>query len=129
MIQSNVFDYINVLDRAADASYLRNKMIANNFANIDTPGYKRQDVSFAANLEEALRHSKFESLDRKVGSVRLDRLKGRVYTDAANYSYRIDGNNVDVDTESAELASNNILYNGLTQSLNAEFKNITTVLK
>ena len=46
MISSNAFDYINVLDKAADASALRNELIANNIANQDTPGYKRQDVDF-----------------------------------------------------------------------------------
>ena len=128
MINTDVYDYINVLDKAADASSQRNKAIANNIANIDTPGYKRQDVSFAANLEEALRHSRFESLDDKVGSIRLDRLRGRQYTDAVGYSYRLDGNNVDIETENAELAKNNLLYNGLTQSITAEFQNLRAAM-
>ena len=46
MINSNIYDYINVLDKAADASTLRHKAISHNIANIDTPGYKRQDVDF-----------------------------------------------------------------------------------
>ncbi len=128
MIKTDVYDYINVLDKAADASALRNEAISNNLANIDTPGYKRQDVSFAAELEEALRHSRFESLDDKVGSLRLDRLRGRQYTDAEGYSYRLDGNNVDIETENAELAKNNLLYNGLTQSIKAEFSNLKTAM-
>lgn len=128
MIKTDVYDYVNVLDKAADASSQRNKAIANNIANIDTPGYKRQDVSFAANLEEALRHSRFESLDDKVGSIRLDRLRGRQYTDAVGYSYRLDGNNVDIETENAELAKNNLLYNGLTQSITAEFQNLRAAM-
>ncbi len=127
MFNTDVYDYINVLDKAADASALRNKAIANNMANIDTPGYKRQDVSFAAELEEALRHSRFESLDDKVGSIKLNRLRGRQYTDSEGYSYRLDGNNVDVETEGAELAKNNLLYNGLTQSITAEFQNLRAV--
>ena len=53
MINSNVFDYINVLDKAADASWTRNEIIANNIANIDTPGYKRQDLNFEDELESA----------------------------------------------------------------------------
>ena len=128
MIKTDVYDYVNVLDKAADASSQRNKAIANNIANIDTPGYKRQYVSFAANLEEALRHSRFESLDDKVGSIRLDRLRGRQYTDAVGYSYRLDGNNVDIETENAELAKNNLLYNGLTQSITAEFQNLRAAM-
>ena len=46
MIHSNAFSYINVLDKAADASWIRENAIANNIANVDTPGYKRQDVQF-----------------------------------------------------------------------------------
>ena len=50
MIKSNAFDYINVLDKAADASWLRNQAIANNIANVDTPGYKREDITFEKEL-------------------------------------------------------------------------------
>ena len=41
MFNSSAFDYINVLDKAADAAWLRNDAISNNIANVDTPGYKR----------------------------------------------------------------------------------------
>ena len=54
MLQSNAFDYINILDKAADASWLRNEAIANNIANADTPGYKRKDVQFEAYLTSAI---------------------------------------------------------------------------
>ena len=46
MIGSNAYSYINVLDKAADASWIRNEVIANNLANISTPNYKRKDVNF-----------------------------------------------------------------------------------
>ena len=46
MINSNAYNYINVLTKAADASWTRNEIITNNLANVDTPGYKRKDVSF-----------------------------------------------------------------------------------
>ena len=45
-LRQNVFDYTNILDKAADASWMRENVITNNIANIDTPGYKRQDVDF-----------------------------------------------------------------------------------
>lgn len=50
MFQSNVFDYVNLLDKAADASWLRNEVIGNNISNATTPGYKRQDVAFESLL-------------------------------------------------------------------------------
>ena len=40
MVLSNAYNYINVLDKAADASWTRNDVLANNIANADTPGYK-----------------------------------------------------------------------------------------
>ncbi|MBQ2576037.1 MAG: flagellar basal body rod protein FlgB, partial [Lachnospiraceae bacterium] len=46
MLRSDAFSYINVLDKAADASWLRQTTIANNIANNDTPTYKRKDVRF-----------------------------------------------------------------------------------
>lgn len=129
MIYTDVYDYINVLDRAADASYLRNQMISNNIANADTPLYKRQDVAFAANLEQALKHSRYKSLDEKVGNLRMSRLNPTVFTDASNFSYRLDGNNVDIETENVELAKNNLMYEGITNSVTAEFNNLKSVMK
>ena len=52
-----------------------------------------------------------------------------MYTDAANFSYRLDGNNVDIDTEGVELAANQIKYNGLISSINQEFTNLKLVMK
>lgn len=129
MINSEVYNYVNVLDKAADASALRNRIIGNNIANVDTPGYKRQDVSFESELQRALKNSRYTPLDEKVSSVRLDRLNGTVYTDHANYSYRVDGNNVDIDNENVELASNQLKYNGIMQSMDSQFKNLQSVMK
>ncbi len=129
MINSNVYDYINVLDKAADASWLRNDAISNNIANADTPGYKRQDVAFESELEKALSSVKYSTMDDKVANLTTDRLQPRTYTDYASYSYRSDGNNVDIETENVMLAKNQIKYEGLLQSITQEFKNIKSVLK
>lgn len=129
MINTDVFDYINVLDKTADAASLRHRILSNNISNVDTPEYKRQDVSFEKELQRALKNSRYDSLDDKVGSVRLSRIQGKVYTDHENFSYRLDGNNVDIDNENVELASNQLKYNGVIQSIDSEFKNLQTVMK
>lgn len=129
MINSNVFDYVNVLQKAADASALRNEVLSNNIANVDTPGYKRQDVDFETQLRRALRSTRFKSVDARVGNINLSELNARVYTDSPGYSYRLDGNNVDIDTEGTEIAANQIKYNGLSTSWNQEFANLKLVLK
>ena len=131
MINSDVFNYVNVLDKAADGAWMRNQAIAHNIANVDTPGYKRQDVSFEAELKHALKASKYVSLDEKVDHLNqngLSRINPRTYSDYSGYSYRLDRNNVDIDTGNVELASNQLKYNALVQSINEEFNNIKTVL-
>ena len=132
MINTGVFNYVNVLDKAADAAWMRNDAISNNIANVDTPNYKRQDVSFETELMHALRSSKYVSLDAKVEAInsgRLSHIEPRTYLDHTGFSYRLDGNNVDIDTENVELASNEIKYNALVQSIDQEFKNIKSVIK
>ena len=129
MIQTNAFDYINVLDRAADAAWQRNEAISNNIANVDTPGYKRQDVAFESVLQQALGNNRYESMDDKVANVDLSRLRGRAYVDYANYSSRLDGNNVDIENENVMLAENQLKYQGLISSINQEFTNLKTVMK
>lgn len=129
MIQTNAFNYINVLDRAADAAWQRNEAISNNIANVDTPGYKRQDVAFESVLQQALGNNRYESMDDKVANVNLSRLRGRAYVDYANYSYRLDGNNVDIENENVMLAENQLKYQGLISSINQEFTNLKTVMK
>ena len=129
MVNTDTFNYVDVLTRAADASALRNKTIANNIANIDTPHYKRQDVSFAANLQQALKNSRYKTLDQKIDSLNTKRLKGVVFTDLEAYSYRLDGNNVDVDTENVYMAENQLMYQGLSKSLSSEFEHFKAVLK
>lgn len=128
-MNTNVFDYVNVLDKAADAAWLRNDAISNNLSNVDTPGYKRQDVDFQSQLAKALGNSKYISMDSKVANLRTNRLAPICYTDYASFSYRLDGNNVDVDTEGVYLAKNQVTYQGLNLSISQEFKNLQMVMR
>lgn len=129
MINSDVFNYVNVLNKAADAAWQRNEILANNISNVDTPGYKRQDLDFQSQFRRALGNSRYETVDAKVAHVSSTELQARVYTDAANFSYRLDGNNVDIDSEGTELASNQIWYNGLKECINGEFSSLMLVMK
>ncbi len=128
MINTNIYNYINVLDKAADAANTRNEVLANNIANVDTPNYKRKDVSFQNYLEQALIGA--EALDTRVSDVNthLSDFGGIVYTDSSVLSYRLDGNNVDIDTENAYLAENQIRYNALVEQIGQEFNRYKTVL-
>ena len=129
MLSTDAFNYVNVLDKAADASWSRENILTNNIANVNTPGYKRKDLNFENTLKTELGRCKHESLDSKMKDVDLSRLNPSVYVDSSNYSYRLDGSNVDIDTENAILAKNEIKYNGIIDSINKDFSNLKLVMK
>lgn len=130
MIGSDAFNYINVLNKAAEASWTKNEVIANNLANVDTPGYKRKDLNFESLLAEALSDTSLhtKNMDKKVAHLQNTSLNPRIYTEYSNLSYRYDGNNVDIDTEQAYLADNQIKYYTLLDSMTHEFNRIKSVL-
>ena len=131
MLQSSAFDYINVLEGLADASWLRESVLANNIANATTPDFKRYDVNFQSLLEREMMDSKFNrNLDEKVHNVNLRRLTATSQIDLAaeSFSYRLDGNNVDIHTENVELASEQIRYQALTDSISQEFSRMRTAI-
>ena len=127
MLSTDAFNYVNVLDKAADASWSRENILTNNIANVNTPGYKRKDIRFEEYLQGAV--SGGSSLDDNIANADLDSLTGTTYTDYASSSYRIDGNNVDIDTENAELAKNQIKYYTMLDSISQEFKRIQSVFR
>ena len=131
MISSGAFGYIDVLNSATNSSWLRNEVISSNIANVDTPNYKRKDVSFATYLNSALgggTDNTTSTLTQRVNNIDLSNVNSNVYTDNSNLSYRSDGNNVDIETENVELASNQIMYNALIDSMSNEFSRMKSVL-
>lgn len=123
MLNSGLFSYVNVLNKSADASWARNEVISNNISNAQTPNYKRQDVKFDSILEQELK-GMGTSIDSRVNNLNLDKLSYSTYTDMQNFSYRLDGNNVDQAMEETELASNQIKYQALTIAMNSEFSRL-----
>lgn len=127
MVLSNAYNYINVLDKAADASWTRNDVLANNIANADTPGYKRKDVQFETYLSNAVAGT--DSLDETVANIDLSTLESTTYTEQAGLSYRADGNNVDISTENVELAKNQLKYYTLMSSISDEFARLKAAVR
>lgn len=127
MVLSNAYNYINVLDKAADASWTRNDVLANNIANADTPGYKRKDVQFETYLSNAVAGT--DSLDATVANIDLSTLESTTYTEQAGLSYRADGNNVDISTENVELAKNQLKYYTLMSSISDEFARLKAAVR
>ncbi|MFD2171364.1 flagellar basal body rod protein FlgB [Tumebacillus lipolyticus] len=116
---------ISLLERSLDAASLRQKVISNNLANIDTPNFNRSDVSFEHTLQQVLAGTAMSGrrTDERhiaIGTNRISEVKPETVTDTST-TMRLDGNNVDIDVEMTNLAENQILYNALAQRINGKF--------
>ncbi len=120
-MNSRMYGTTDVLAKALQGSWSRNNAIANNIANVDTPGYKRQDVAFEAHLQRAM------NKNPQPTSEELSRIDLKQVTDNSAKSYRLDGNNVDIDTEMSYLAENQLKYNALINQVNYNFERIKSV--
>ncbi|MDE6024467.1 MAG: flagellar basal body rod protein FlgB [Lachnospiraceae bacterium] len=128
MITSDIYNYINILDKAADAANLRNELINNNIANVNTPHYKRKDINFESVLQAELAGGRSLYKSVKAANDDLTTLDPQVFTDNSSLSYRLDGNNVDINSEEAYLAENTIKYQTLVDLMNQEFARYKMVL-
>ena len=111
-----------LLEKMLDVSSVKHKVIANNIANVNTPGYKKMDVSFADQLEKALNESsvnKFDALQPKIVISKED----------TGETVRNDGNNVDMDKEVSSLVKNTLSYNIYTQLLSKKFEGIKSAIE
>ena len=112
------------LEKSLDASWLKNEVISQNVANVDTPGYKRKTVMFEELLNTEMKNSKIAK-----GQTQLAGGAPVVTEENSGLSYRLDGNNVDIEREMALMAQNTLRYNTLIQRISGEFRKIGMSMK
>lgn len=117
-----VFQNIDVMNKALDANMLRYSMLTNNIANAETVGYKRQDVKFQDVLAKQVE-------TKGINKVDIAELDPVIYTDDANYSSRLDGNNVDIDQETSELSKTKLRYDVLIERTNSQLSRYKYILQ
>lgn len=128
-IMSNL--QLSALEQGINAASLRHKVISNNIANVNTPGFKKSEVVFESLLQEALDEkgrlplAQTNSRHMQGGEVSS---KAPVIETVNSTSFRTDGNNVDIDIEMANLAKNNIYYNSLVTQLGKYFTSIKSAI-
>ncbi|MCL5982022.1 MAG: flagellar basal body rod protein FlgB [Firmicutes bacterium] len=113
------------LHKGLDAAAERQRVMAHNLANVNTPNFKRSEVIFAESLRAALTRGGGLPLaathPRHIGSQdQLAQARHSVRRDRST-TMRADGNNVDIEREMATLASNQLQYNAMTQLLNEKY--------
>lgn len=118
----DLFNNINIMNKALDATMLKYTVISDNISNVDTPGYKRKDVAFENLLEKELSKKSIAQIDSS-------NIEPIVYIDKKNYSYRLDGNNVDIDIEMAEAAKVKLRYDTLIARASSQLSRFKTILQ
>jgi flagellar basal-body rod protein FlgB len=93
-----------LLTQVMNAASLRHKVISQNIANVNTPGYHRLEVTFEDEMAKALAHP-------TAGSAPV--VKPHVVI--ADGPERVDGNTVDIDKEMGDLTANSLLFEAAAQ--------------
>lgn len=137
------------MNKALDGLSKRHKAIASNLANVDTPNYRRRDVSFEGALSHAIKETKgIGSLERRqatndaqlpmqvshashfpIGNsaASINDVNPAI-TESEDLEYRMDGNSVDVETEMVQLAKNTERYNAVAKMESGYFKGLRSVI-
>lgn len=123
---------VSVLEKALSAASLRHKVISNNIANVNTPKFKKSEVSFENQLELAMSAEKSpiartHERHLPIKSTSLDDVEPTINT-ITTTSFRNDDNNVDIDSEMAGLAKNSITYSAVADQINKYFSNLKSVI-
>ena len=113
-------------NKALDFVWKQQLLTANNIANVDTPNYKAQHISFENELKNRLNHA-MKSANSSTMEQAITQTKGNVI--ASSNSKRVDGNGVDIDVENVELVKSTLQYQYLVQAFNSDYNRLRTVIR
>ncbi len=118
------------MEKSLDASALRQRVIANNVANADTPHFKRSDVVFEELLKGTMNGSQpvLEGVRSNSKHFRIPpntNLPANPIVETGQMSVMNNNlNNVDMDYEMSLMAKNQLKYNTIIQEMNNEFRKL-----
>ena len=118
-----------LLKSGLNVSALRQETISSNVANVNTPGYKVNKVSFETHLKDALQGTGLHRTQSGHMHPSNNNSLNPKVEKRSNSSVQNNGNNVDIDYEMAELAANNLYYDALVSQINAKYQMMRSVIK
>jgi flagellar basal-body rod protein FlgB len=110
--------HTELLTRLMQVSDIRHRVVSQNLANVNTPGYQRLKVEF----EEELARELLEGADAEL-------TQDPVVAADTSLPARADGNNVDIDLEIGELQRNSMLYQTYAQLLASQFATMRMAIR
>ena len=119
--------------KSLDAYTLRQRTISDNIANVDTPGFRRSEVKFEEDLKKVLtkrgvtgKRTRDKHFKIGVGNLKSLRAKIHIPKDASLASGK---NNVNIDTEMANLAKNAIRFQAVSQFMSGTFRRLKSAIR
>jgi flagellar basal-body rod protein FlgB len=116
MAQSN--NIVDLLEAGIKAEGLRQRTIASNMANIETPGYRRIDVKFDELLAKALGSS---------NTADLEKLEPEIY-EPRNTAVRGNGNDVNIEAEVGNLVKNSLRHTAYVRLMQKKFAQVEAAI-
>ena len=124
---------IDIGSRALSAASLRHEVLSNNIANVNTPYFRRSHVRFEDLLKQELGLDDdplmkvVRTHDRHFPIAFRGKARPVIEQDATT-NMRLDGNNVDIDIEMAEVAKNQLYYSALANALGGHISKLKSVI-
>ncbi|MCL2767056.1 MAG: flagellar basal body rod protein FlgB [Peptococcaceae bacterium] len=124
-------EVMTALIKSLDTSALRQRVSANNIANVNTPYFKKSSVEFESYLQRALSqdpmpmratHARHFGNQPGLDAVRPEVIRHRMTL------MRTDLNNVDIDEEMTKMAANSIMYQTLTKLISDKYSGMSSVI-
>lgn len=115
IFQDNKF---KVLQSSLDALWIKQKVITNNIANYETPGFKASRVSFNNVLRQTMENGVLKEKNMLEVDIKKDQ----------SFSSRLDGNNVDIEKEQLEMWDTYAQYTYLSQNISKKLQNMSYVI-
>lgn len=122
-----------IAKRALDGLSARRDMISQNVANVDTPGYKAQEVSFEGTLKQVMNDKPLMSMKTSnarhlqggalpgIGMVQVGNRQGG--------ATRADGNNVDIDQELTQMTETGVRYQAVSQAVSKKLSLLKNLVR
>lgn len=111
-----------LLRQAAAYGTRRHELLAENVANVDTPGFRARDLTFAEEL------SAIQRVGTRAAAQADAPLLSLQVVEAPDGPRRPDGSDVDIDRQMARIAQNTIYHNVVIQLLNARLRELRTAI-
>jgi flagellar basal-body rod protein FlgB len=126
-------DTLNFQTQALTLRAERQRLIASNIANADTPGYQARDINFAQALREATGEVGTPGALATTQSGHMAPLAGARGESGKEYALQaqtnLDSNGVDMDRERASFADNSVKYEATLRFINASVRNALDAMK